>query len=93
MHPDNQCRPQFSCYLFRSHCGTPQHTYPDIYGRELNALLQRLSADLENAKLTGESSSKRADASAVEVGLREEEGRRIREALGATESKLAAEQR
>eukprot|EP00752_Nemacystus_decipiens_P003002 g2785.t1 len=61
--------------------------------RELNALLQRLSADLEDAKSAGESNSKRADATALEAGLREEEGRRIKEALAVTESKLAAEQR
>lgn len=62
-------------------------------GRELNALLQRLAIDLEDAKSAGESNGKRAEASALEVGLREEEGRRAKEALAATESKLAAEQR
>ena len=73
------------------HRGTQHRT--KRHGRELNALLQRLSADLEDAKSAGESNSKRADATAKEIGLREEEGRRIKEALAATESKLAAEQR
>ncbi|CAM9213244.1 unnamed protein product [Ectocarpus sp. 13 AM-2016] len=58
--------------------------------RELNALLQRLSTDLEEAKAAGESSGKRAEALAHEVGLKEGEVQRVREALAATEARLAA---
>ncbi|CAM9457672.1 unnamed protein product [Ectocarpus fasciculatus] len=58
--------------------------------RELNALLQSLSTDLEEAKAAGESNGKRAEASAHEVGLKEGEIKRVREALAATEARLAA---
>ncbi|CAM9239376.1 unnamed protein product [Ectocarpus sp. 12 AP-2014] len=58
--------------------------------RELNALLQRLSTDLEEAKAAGESSGKQAEALAHEVGLKEGEVQRVREALAATEARLAA---
>ncbi|CAM9704192.1 unnamed protein product [Ectocarpus sp. 4 AP-2014] len=58
--------------------------------RELNALLQRLSTDLEETKAAGESSAKRAEALAHEVGLKEGEVQRVGEALAATEARLAA---
>lgn len=55
--------------------------------------MQRLSTDLEEAKAAGESSGKRAEASAHEVGLKEGEVQRVREALAATEARLAASAR
>ncbi|CBN77783.1 hypothetical protein Esi_0069_0048 [Ectocarpus siliculosus] len=58
--------------------------------RELNALLQSLSTDLEEAKAAGESSGKRAEALAHEVGVKEGDVQRVREALAATEARLAA---
>lgn len=63
------------------------------FTRELNALLQRLSADLKEAKEAAEMGVKRADASALEVGARHEELRRLGEALERTESRVAATER
>lgn len=63
------------------------------FTRDLNALLQRLSTDLKEAKEAAETGAKRADASALEVGARQEESRRLGEALARTESRVAATER
>eukprot|EP00904_Undaria_pinnatifida_P004384 jgi/Undpi1/13947/HiC_scaffold_9.g03598.m1 len=61
--------------------------------RDLNALLQRLSADLKEAREAAETDAKRAEASALEVGARQEESRRLGEALARSESRVAAAER
>lgn len=66
---------------------------PFSFTRDLNTLLQRLSADLQEAKEAAEACAKRADASDLEVGARQEESRRLGEALARTESIIAATER
>lgn len=75
-------------------CNTSPNSAPSSSRhRDLNALLQRLSADLEEAREAAEMGAKRADASALEVGARQEESRRLGEALARTESRVAATER
>lgn len=64
-----------------------------MYDRDLNALLQRLNADLEEARAAAEVDSRRAHASADEAGVKLEDARRLGEALAATEARLVAAER
>lgn len=66
---------------------------PDPSFRDLNALVQQLSADLEKAQIAAETDAKRADASAAVAGEISDEVRRLGEALATTEAKLAISDR
>lgn len=61
--------------------------------RDLNALLQRLSADLEEARTTAENEAKRLEASTSAAGEKDAEVRRLADALAAVEAKLTASDR
>lgn len=66
---------------------------PTPVARDLNDLLQHLSADLEDARTVAETDAKRAEASTAAAGQKGEKVRRLGDALATMEARLAASDR